>query len=205
MTPDYWDKAKRTLARRDLRLGSIIRSYRGETMQLRGKGFQTLARAIVGQQISVKAADSIWMKVRKAVVHVTPKRVAAAPFDVLRACGLSNAKVLYMHSLADHFLENGKQIKKWPLLEDEAIIQELVSIKGIGRWTAEMFLIFALGRPDVFPIDDLGLIKGIYRHYNQGVKMSKPELLLVGDTWRPYRSLGTWYMWRVLDPVPVEY
>jgi DNA-3-methyladenine glycosylase II len=124
---------------------------------------------------------------------------------MLRACGLSNAKVLYMHSLADHFLENGKQIKKWPLLEDEAIIQELVSIKGIGRWTAEMFLIFALGRPDVFPIDDLGLLKGIYRLYNQSVKMTKPELLLVGESWRPYRSLGTWYMWRVLDPVPIAY
>ena len=124
---------------------------------------------------------------------------------MLRACGLSNAKVLYMHSLANHFLENGKQIKQWPLMEDEAIIQELVSIKGIGRWTAEMFLIFALGRPDVFPIDDLGLIKGIYRLYNQGVKMTKPEVLLVGDSWRPYRSLGTWYMWRVLDPVPIAY
>ena len=91
------------------------------------------------------------------------------------------------------------------MMEDEAIIQELVSIKGIGRWTAEMFLIFALGRPDIFPIDDLGLIKAIYRHYNQGVKMTKPEVLLVGDGWRPYRSLGTWYMWRVLDPVPIAY
>jgi DNA-3-methyladenine glycosylase II len=205
MKPDYWDKAKRTLARRDVRLRAVIRSYQGEAMQLRGKGFQTLARAIVGQQISVKAADSIWMRVRKTLIHVTPRRVAETPFEVLRACGLSNAKVLYMHSLANHFLENGKKIKQWPLMDDEAIIQELISVKGIGRWTAEMFLIFALGRPDVFPIDDLGLIKGIYRHYNDGVQMAKPEVLLIGDSWRPYRSLGTWYMWRVLDPVPVAY
>jgi DNA-3-methyladenine glycosylase II len=139
------------------------------------------------------------------VVYVTPKRVANSPFDVLRACGLSNAKVLYMHSLANHFLENHREIKRWPFMDDEEIIQELVTIKGIGRWTAEMFLIFSLGRPDVFPIDDLGLVKGIYRLYNEGVTMTKPELLLVGDSWRPYRSLGTWYMWRVLDPVPVAY
>jgi DNA-3-methyladenine glycosylase II len=205
MNPDYWDKAKRILAKRDLHLGSIIRSYQGDGLQLRGKGFQTLARAIVGQQISVKAADSIWRKLRKALVYVTPKRIAETPPDVLRACGLSNAKVLYMQSLAAHFLSNGKKIKNWPSMDDEAIIQELVAIKGVGRWTAEMFLIFGLGRPDVFPIDDLGLIKGIYRHYNQGVKMTKAELMLVGESWRPYRSLGTWYMWRVLDPVPVAY
>jgi DNA-3-methyladenine glycosylase II len=110
-----------------------------------------------------------------------------------------------MHSLANHFLENRRQIRQWPQMEDDAIIAELTSIKGIGRWTAEMFLIFALGRPDVFPIDDLGLLKGIYRLYNGGEKMSKAEVLAVGETWRPYRSLGTWYMWRVLDPLPVLY
>jgi DNA-3-methyladenine glycosylase II len=205
MTPDYWTKAKRTLAKRDPILRSVIRSYRGEAMQLRGKGFQTLARAIVGQQISTKAADSIWRKLRTALVHVTPKRVAFAPHEVLRGCGLSNAKVLYMHSLANHFLENGRQIKKWPTMEDEAIVEELTTIKGIGRWTAEMFLIFGLGRPDIFPLDDLGLLKGIYRHYHDGNTLTKPQLIAIGDAWRPYRSLGTWYMWRVLDPVPVVY
>jgi DNA-3-methyladenine glycosylase II len=174
-------------------------------MQLRGKGFQTLARAIVGQQISVKAADSIWNRLRKTVVRVTPRHVAYAPYEVLRASGLSNAKVLYMHSLANHFLENAPRIRKWPLMEDQAIIDELVTIKGIGRWTAEMFLIFGLGRPDVFPTDDLGLLKGIYRHYNDGERMPKEAVLAVGEVWRPYRSVGTWYMWRVLDPVPVHY
>jgi DNA-3-methyladenine glycosylase II len=205
MTPDYWSKARRSLAKSDPVLGSVIRAYKGEALKLRGKGFQTLARAIVGQQISVTAADSIWKKLRRAVVHVTPGRVANAPYDVLRPCGLSNAKVLYLHSLANHFLEHGRQIRKWPAMEDEAIIQELVAIKGVGRWTAEMFLIFGLGRPDIFPLDDLGLIKGIYRHYNNGEKMDKAALLTVGDGWRPYRSLGTWYMWRVLDPVAVVY
>jgi DNA-3-methyladenine glycosylase II len=205
MTPEFWEKAKRVLSRRDPRLRVVIRSYSGEALRLRGKGFQTLARAIVGQQISVKAADSIWGRLRKTVGRITPKQMAYAPYEELRACGLSNAKVLYMHSLANHFLENAPQIRKWPRMEDEAIIEELVTIKGIGRWTAEMFLIFGLGRPDVFPIDDLGLLKGIYRHYNDGERMRTDAVLAVGELWRPYRSVGTWYMWRVLDPVPVEY
>jgi DNA-3-methyladenine glycosylase II len=159
----------------------------------------------VGQQISVKAADSIWKKLGKAVRHVSPECIAFALYDDLRPCGLSNAKVIYLHALANHFLENRKQIKKWPTMDDEAVIQELVTVKGVGRWTAEMFLIFGLGRPDVFPIDDLGLVKGIYRHYNAGQAMAKAQVLDVGDRWRPYRSMGTWYMWRVLDPVPVSY
>lgn len=205
MTPEYWDKAKRALARRDPVLAKVIRAYRGEGLRLRGKGFQTLARAIVGQQISVKAADSIWRRLNKTVVRVTPNRVANAPYEVLRPCGLSNAKVLYLHSLANHFLENTRQIRQWPRMDDEAIIAELTTIKGIGRWTAEMFLIFGLGRPDVFPLDDLGLLKGIYRLYNGGEKLGKAEVMAVGETWRPYRSLGTWYMWRVLDPTPVLY
>jgi DNA-3-methyladenine glycosylase II len=205
MIPEYWTKAKRALAKRDPVLRAAIRSYHGDGLQLRGKGFQTLSRAIVGQQISVKAADSIWKKLQTAVTDVTPKTVAYAPYDLLRGCGLSNAKVLYLHSLANHFLENGGKIKKWPHMDDQAIIEELTTVKGIGRWTAEMFLIFGLGRPDVFPIDDLGLVKGIQRHYAEGEPMTKAEVLHVGETWRPYRSLGTWYMWRVLDPVPVEY
>jgi DNA-3-methyladenine glycosylase II len=148
MTPDYWDKAKRSLAKRDPVLGLVIRSYKGDSMKLRDKGFQTLTRAIVGQQISVKAADSIWKKLRKAVVHVTPERIAYASYDVLRPCGLSNAKVIYLHSLANHFLENRKQISKWPSMDDDAIIQELATIKGVGRWTAEMF---AISYADVMP------------------------------------------------------
>jgi DNA-3-methyladenine glycosylase II len=200
MTPDYWDKAKHRLAKSDPVLGALIRTYRGEPLTLRGRTFQTLARAIVGQQISVNAADSIWKKLRTTVQHVTPERIAYAPYDELRPCGLSNAKVIYLHALANHFLENKKQIRKWPTMGDEAIIQELTTIKGVGRWTAEMFLIFGLGRPNVFPIDDLGLIKGIYRHYNAGQQMTKAQVMAIGELWRPFRSLGTWYMWRVLDP-----
>jgi DNA-3-methyladenine glycosylase II len=133
MTPDYWHKAQRELAKRDPVLGAVVRSYRGEGLQLRGKGFQTLARAIVGQQISVKAADSIWAKLRAAVVHVTPARLADAPAHQLRQCGLSRAKATYLHSLAEHFLANRSQIKRWPTMDDDAIIEELATVKGIGR------------------------------------------------------------------------
>jgi len=205
MTPDYWPKAIAHLKERDKKLAAIITSYHGEMMTLRGDGFKTLARAIVGQQISVKAADSVWRKFEAAVKKVTPDSVANADAVKLRACGLSERKVIYMHALANHFLENKKLIARWPEMKDEEIIKELTSIHGIGRWTAEMFLIFALGRPDVFPTLDLGLLKGVYRHYNGGKEMPIKKVNAIGETWRPYRSVGTWYMWRALDPVPVEY
>lgn len=210
MTPSYWNAAKTALSKRDKTLAAIIKGYEGEALQLRGEGFTTLARAIVGQQISVKAADSVWKRFAQAAAGsgqsaVKPRAVLAVTPEALRSCGLSERKVMYMHALAEHFVAQQKQIKNWPNMTDDEIIAELTSIKGIGRWTAEMFLIFGLGRPDVFPLDDLGLLKGIYRHYNNGQKMNKTEILAVGERWRPYRSLGTWYMWRALDPVPVSY
>lgn len=205
MTPSYWPKALTHLKKSDKKLAAIIGAYKGEQMQLRGDGFKTLARAIVGQQISVKAADSVWKKFETAVRKVTPDNVANTNATILRPCGLSERKVIYMHSLANHFLENKETIKRWPDMDDEAIIEELTSIKGIGRWTAEMFLIFGLGRPDVFPTLDLGLLKGVYRHYNAGKEMPVKKVIAVGEAWKPYRSVGTWYMWRALDPVPVEY
>jgi len=219
MTPTYWDEAKIALKKRDKTLGKIIGSYRGETMALRGDAFFTLARSITGQQISVKAADSVWKKLVAAVTPsptlppngggrskvMTPEIIANTDSVILRGCGLSTRKVLYLHALANHFLENKKLIKRWPAMTDQEIIAELTSIHGIGRWTAEMFLIFGLGRPDVFPLADLGLLKGIYRHYNKGEKLPLAEVIAIGERWQPFRSAGTWYMWRALDPVPVAY
>lgn len=205
MTPDYWPNAIRTLKKQDPTLKAIIAAYKGEGMQLRGDGFKTLARAIIGQQISVKAADSVWRRFEEAAGRIRPEIVADLDAAVLRGCGLSAGKAIYMHALANHFLENKQLIKRWPEMGDEDIIGELISIKGIGRWTAEMFLIFGLGRPDVFPIGDLGLIKGVCRHYNGGREMPRAKVLAVAENWRPYRSVGTWYMWRALDPVPVSY
>lgn len=204
-TPDYWHEAKAALRKKDNIMKNIIDSYEGEALSLRGDPFFTLARSITGQQISVKAADSVWNRLVDGLGAITPERVAKADAELLRGFGLSTRKVLYMHNIANHFLENAARISQWQSMEDDAIIKELSQIKGVGRWTAEMLLIFGLGRPDVFPLDDLGLIKGIYRHYNHGEKMSKEELLEIGEKWRPWRSMGTWYMWRVLDPQPVSY
>ncbi len=205
VTPAYWDEGKLHLSNCDKRLKKVIASYEGEVMEMRGEPFITLARSITGQQISVKAADSIWNRFVAGVGKMTPENVANCPAEVLRTFGFSGSKVIYLHSLAMHFLENKTSIKKWNAMSDAEIIKELTSIKGIGVWTAEMFLIFGLGRADVFPLLDLGLLKGIYRLYNNGEKMTKADVIAVGESWRPYRSLGTWYMWRVLDPVAVAY
>jgi DNA-3-methyladenine glycosylase II len=205
ITPAYWDEGKKFLSKRDKKLKAIIDSYEGEVMEMRGKPFETLARSIIGQQISVKAAQSVWNRFEAGIARMTPEVVANTPAETLRSFGFSGSKVIYIHALAMHFIDNKTTVKLWPDMSDADIIKDLTSIKGIGVWTAEMFLIFGLGRPDVFPLLDLGLLKGIYRHYNNSEKMTRDEVIAIGESWRPYRSLGTWYMWRVLDPLPVAY
>jgi DNA-3-methyladenine glycosylase II len=202
--PSYWSEAKAHLSQKDKKMARIIAAYEGELLVTRGDAFYTLARAIAGQQISVKAADSVWKRL-EAACPITPDDVAIAPAELLRSCGLSGQKVVYMHALASHFQENAQTIKRWPKMTDEEIILELTSIKGIGRWSAEMFLIFHLERADIFPVADLGMLKAIYIHYNKGEKMPLKDVRTLGERWRPYRSVATWYLWRSLDPVPVAY
>ena len=205
MKPEYWDRAKRALSRRDPVMGSIIRSRPKVFLARRGEPFLTLARAIVGQQISVKAAQSVWDRVVACVGDVSPQGILSRPRPHLRACGLSDRKVEYIADLAQHFADGSIHVHRWPEMDDEAIVAELVQVRGIGRWTAEMFLIFNLLRPDVFPLDDLGLQKGICLSYYKGRKVSLRTMVRRGETWRPWRSVATWYLWRSLDPVPVEY
>lgn len=203
--PSYWPEAIRALSKRDPVLKKIIRSYKGETLTSRGDAFYTLARSIAGQQISVKAADSIWRRLEAHVGEVAPARVLAAEATDLRALGLSQQKVAYLRNIAEHFDAQAAQVAQWHTLDDETLIKEMTALKGVGRWTAEMMLIFHYGRPDVFPVADLGLLKAIHLHYNNGTPMAKAELLALAGTWRPWRSVATWYLWRALDPVPVEY
>jgi DNA-3-methyladenine glycosylase II len=204
MKPEYWDKAKRSLARRDPVMAAIIRSHPKVFLMRRGEPFVTLARAIAGQQISVKAAQSVWDRFALCVGDVTPQGVLARERPELRACGLSDRKVEYIADLAQHFADGAIHVHRWPEMDDEAIIAELVEVRGIGRWTAEMFLIFNQLRPDVFPLDDLGLQKGIQRAYFKRPVALK-TMRKLGETWRPWRSVATWYLWRSLDPLPVEY
>ena len=204
MKPDYWEKAKRSLARRDPVMGGIMRRFPKVHITPRGDPFHTLSRAIVGQQISVKAAQSVWNKFALLLGEVKPETVLEKKRPQLRACGLSDRKVEYIADLAQHFADGKIHVHRWPGMGDEDIIAELTEVRGIGRWTAEMFLMFNLMRPDVFPLDDLGLQKGIRLcYFKRSVSLNRMRKL--GETWRPWRSVATWYLWRSLDPLPVEY
>jgi DNA-3-methyladenine glycosylase II len=211
MKPPYWDAAAARLAAADPVLGGLIGQYPGIHLKRRGEPFTVLARAIVGQQISVKAAQSIWDRFAAATgargepVQLDPARVGRTRMPTLRRVGLSERKALYLRDLARHFTSGALDPREWPALDDETLIARLVDVKGIGRWTAEMFLIFHELRPDVFPVDDIGLQKAVAIHYRGGERMPVAALREFGGRWAPYRSVATWYLWRSLDPIPVEY
>ena len=203
--PEYWSKACRVLSRNDPVMRRLIKSFPGSTLTSRGQPFVTLVRSIVGQQISVKAADAVWGRLVAAVPNLTPDGVLAAEETALRAAGLSLRKVEYVRHLAERFGQGHIRPERWHQMNDAVVIQELVLTRGIGVWTAEMLLIFNLQRPDVFPLDDIGLQKAVALHYCEGVRPGKAALRALGERWAPWRSVATWYLWRSLDPVPVEY
>jgi len=204
--PVYWDEAVAQLMKRDRILRKLIPQHPEVHLLTRGEPFVTLARAIVGQQISVKAADAVWERCLGACGRrVSPAAVAKAGIDGLRAAGLSQRKAEYLLDLAAHFQQRLVHPAKWAGMEDEAVIAELTAIRGIGRWTAEMFLIFNLRRPDVLPLDDIGLLRAISLHYFSGEPVSRFEAREVAQAWQPWCTVATWYLWRSLDPIPVEY
>ena len=209
VTPDYWEEACKHLAKRDRVMRKLIPTLGEARLESRGDAFTTLARSIVGQQISVAAAQTVWDRFSALLgateFKVMPCEVLALEVPVMRTAGLSARKVEYLRDLARHFNDGAVHVRDWASMEDESIIDELVAIRGIGRWTAEMFLIFHLLRPNVLPIDDLGLMKGISLHYFSGEPVSRHEAREVGEAWAPFRSVATWYVWRSLDPVPVAY
>ena len=205
MKPEYWERAKRALSRNDSVMRDIIRSRPKVFLVRRGEPFMTLARAIVGQQISVKAAQSVWDRVVACAGAVTPEGILLKKPSELRACGLSDRKTEYIVDLARRFAEGLVHPYRWDEKSDEEVIADLVQVRGIGRWTAEMFLIFNLLRPDVFPLDDLGLQKAIRVSYFRERVVSVSRMRKLGESWRPWRSVATWYLWRSLDPLPVEY
>lgn len=205
MQPDYWNKATRHLANQCPQMKILLKQYKGESLRARGNGFYTLLRSVVGQQISVKAADSIWKRLEQTVKPLTPKKLLATPEENLRACGLSGSKVAYARNVAEFFLTRGMEAQYWQNHSDEEVMAELVAIKGIGSWTAEMFLIFHLMRPDIFPVKDLGVLKAVDLHVTGKGRLTAKEYLKIAERWAPYRTVATWYLWRALDPVPVEY
>jgi len=204
-TPDYWPQATLELAARDAVLRELIGRFQGLALGSRGDAFATLARSIVGQQISVKAAQSVWDRLAGRLGTVTPESLARARKPALRNCGLSGQKAGYLKDLAGKFRDGTLDPTRWPALEDEILIGELTQVKGIGRWTAEMYLMFHLARPDVLPVADLGLQRAMRLSYNRGRPLSLPRMQKIGAAWAPWRSVATWYLWRSLDPIPVEY
>ncbi len=204
-TPEYWGEACKHLMKKDRVMKRLIPQFGEASLQSRGDAFVTLARSIVGQQVSVKAAQTVWDRFSKLPRKITPANVLKLKVDDMRAAGLSARKVEYIVDLALHFDNGALHVKAWSEMTDDAIIEELVAIRGIGRWTAEMFLMFHLMRPNVLPLDDVGLINGISHNYFSGEAVSRSEAREVAAAWAPYCSVATWYIWRSLDPLPVAY
>lgn len=205
MVPEYWQQASSELAQGDPVMAGLVERFTSASLVSRGDPFVTLARSIVGQQISVKAADSVWSRLIAAMPVMSPASVLTTSTDSLRACGLSARKAEYLGDLARHFSSGEIHLQRWSSMSDAEIIAELTAVRGIGVWTAEMFLIFNQLRPDVFPLDDIGLQKAVALHYFSGQRPPRGALAGHGERWRPWRSVATWYLWRSLDPLPVEY
>lgn len=202
LRPPYWAEACRHLMKRDRVMKKLIPQFPDVTLQSRADPFTTLARSVIGQQISVKSAQAAWHRFVKLLPEISPAGVLALAPEAMRAAGLSARKIDYLVDLARHFESGDLHVEAWHDMDDESIIQELVAIRGIGRWTAEMFLIFYLLRPNVLPLDDAGLIRGISEGYFSGEPVSRSEAREVAAAWSPYCSVATWYIWRSLDPVP---
>ncbi len=202
--PDYWERGKKELKQIDKNIEKIIDMYEFPSLTTRENMFFTLIRSIVGQQISVKAADTIWDKILNEAKEIRPEVIFSMDESIMRECGLSRRKIEYMKAVSEKWL-NGYDKINWHELSDEAVIERLVEIRGIGRWTAEMILIFTLMRPDIFPMGDIGAIRALEKIYNKGQKMDKQEIERIVEKWIPWRTIATWYLWRSIDPVPVQY
>lgn len=205
LTPDFWADACKHLLEKDRVMKRLIPQFGNARLATRGDAFATLARSIVGQQISVKAAQTVWDRFSLLLRDMTPGNVLRLKVDDMRAAGLSARKVEYLVDLALHFDNGTLHVDAWEGMSDADITTELTAIRGIGRWTAEMFLIFHMMRPNVLPLDDVGLINGISRNYFSGEVVSRSDAREVAAAWTPYCTVATWYIWRSLDPTPVEY
>ncbi len=206
---DYWDEASSALGGRDGLLAGLIARHRGARLSGSGDAFTTLANAIVGQQISVAAASGIWGRLSGRFLRLRPEDIASASSGELRSCGLSGRKVEYLQGLAGSFLRDDYSPASFDVLDDDEVRGRLCALRGVGPWTAEMFLIFHLHRPDILPAGDVGLRRAASRLYGwpegDGPAATRSRLLALGESWRPWRTVAVWYLWRDLDVEPVVY
>ena len=205
MKPKYWNKGKIFLSNKDKVLKKLIQTYRNEYLNLNSNYFHSLINSIIGQQISVSAADSMKTKFFKLKRNITPQTVSKLRTIDLRKCGLSRQKILYIRNISKFFLQNKKFIKNINKSSEEEIYNNLIEIKGVGNWTIHMFLMFSYGSSNIFPTGDLGFLKAISKLYKVQLPISERKLKLLYKKWSPYSSQATWYLWRSLDPIPVNY
>ena len=205
MKPKYWNKGKIYLSNKDKVLKKLIQAYRNEYLNLNSNYFHSLINSIIGQQISVSAADSMKTKFFKLKRNITPQTVSKLRTTDLRKCGLSRQKILYIRNISKFFLQNKKFIKNINKSSEEEIYNNLIEIKGVGNWTIHMFLMFSYGSSNIFPTGDLGFLKAISKLYKVQLPISERKLNLLYKKWSPYSSQATWYLWRSLDPIPVNY
>ena len=205
-TPKYWHKAKKILSKKDPVLKKIIKKFNKGFLKTRNNPFFSICRTIVGQQISTKAADSIWVKFEKKCKRkIVPNIVLKLPRSSLRSVGLSKQKIGYLKNVALSFKNKSFNVKELRKMDDDLAIEYITQLKGLGVWSAQMFLMFNLNRPDIFPIKDIGLIRAISKNYNISYPPSQRFLNKISKLHLGYRSVFTWYMWRSIDPVDVEY
>ena len=204
--PFYWYKAKTILSKRDPILRKIIKKFNKGFLTTRKDPFFSLCRTIIGQQISTKAADSIWSKFEiKCNKKIIPDTVLKLTSRSLRNAGLSRQKINYLKNIAKSFKNKSFNIKNLKKMDDDLAIDYITQLKGLGVWSAQMFLMFNLNRPDIFPTKDIGLIRAISKNYKTSYPPSERFLNKISKMHSGYRSVFTWYMWRSIDPVNVEY
>ena len=204
--PAYWKKAKRRLSRKDSVLRKIIKKYNKGFLTTRNNPFFSLCRTIVGQQISTKAADSIWARFeKKCNKKIKPKIILKISSRNLKSVGLSRQKISYLKNIAKAFTSKSFDVAKLKKMSDSDAINYITKLKGLGVWSAEMFLMFNLNRPNIFPIKDIGLLRAISKNYKTSYPPSKKILKKISNMHYGYRTVFTWYMWRSIDPTDVEY
>ena len=204
--PAYWHKAKRTLSKRDTVLKKIIKKYNTGFLTTRNNPFFSLCRTIVGQQISTKAADSIWARFeKKCKKNIKPKTIIKMSSRNLKNVGLSRQKISYLKNISKAFTNKSFDVAKLKKMNDNDAINYITKLKGLGVWSAEMFLMFNLNRPNIFPVKDIGLLRAISKNYKTTYPPSKKILERISKIHYGYRTAFTWYMWRSIDPSDVEY
>ena len=204
--PSYWNSAKKVLSKRDPVLKKVIKKFNKGFLTTRKDPFFSLCRTIVGQQISTKAADSIWLKFeKKCKKKIIPKNVLKLSLSTLRSAGLSRQKISYLKNIAKSFKNKSFNIRDLKKMNDEQAISYITQLKGLGIWSAQMFLMFNLNRPDIFPTKDIGLVRAISKNYKTSYPPSERFLNKISKLHLGYRSVFTWYMWRSIDPTDVEY